>query len=196
LFIKTAGGGEILIVCLYVDDLIFTGNDQMLFAQFKNSMMSAFDMTDLGRMRFFLGIEVLQRTDGIFISQRKYVQEILERFKMDQYNSVHNLAVPSFKLTKDEEGIKVDSTLYKQIVGSLMYLTATRPDLMFIVSLISRYMESPAESHLLAAKRVLKYIKGMTNFGIFYKKGGNAEFFRYMDNDYAGDQEDRRSTSG
>jgi hypothetical protein len=196
LFIKTAGGGEILIVCLYVDDLIFIGNDQKLFAQFKNSMMSAFDMTDLGRMRFFLGIEVLQRTDGIFISQRKYAQEILERFKMDQYNSVHNPAVPSFKLTKDEEGIKVDSTLYKQIVGSLMYLTATRPDLMFIVSLISRYMESPAESHLLAAKRVLKYIKGMTNFRIFYKKGGNAEFFGYMDNDYAGDQEDRRSTSG
>jgi hypothetical protein len=109
----------------------------MLFAQFKNSMMSAFDMTDLGRMRFFLGIEVLQRTDGIFISQRKYAHEILERFKMDQCNSVHNPAVPGFKLTKDEEGIKVDSTLYKQIVGSLMYLTATRPDFMFIVSLIS-----------------------------------------------------------
>ena len=96
LFIKTAGGGKILIVCLYVDDLIFTGNDDMLFAQFKNSMMTAFDMTDLGRMRFFLGIEVLQRTDGIFISQRKYAQEIMERFKMGQCNSVHNPAVPGF----------------------------------------------------------------------------------------------------
>jgi transposase InsO family protein len=196
LFIKTAGGGKILIVCLYVDDLIFTGNDHMLFAQFKNSMMTTFDMTDLGRMRFFLGIEVLQRTDGIFISQRKYAQEILERFKMDQCNSVHNPAVPGFKLTKDEGGVKVDSTLYKQIVGSLMYLTATRPDLMFIVSLISRYMESPTESHLLAAKRILRYIKGTTNFGIFYKKGGNTEFFGYTDSDYAGDQDDRRSTSG
>jgi hypothetical protein len=95
---------------------------------------------------------------------------------MDQCNSVHNPAVPGFKLTKDEGGVKVDSTLYKQIVGSLMYLTATRPDLMFIVSLISRYMESPTERHLLAAKRILRYIKGTTNFGIFYKKGGNTEF--------------------
>jgi hypothetical protein len=159
----------------------------MLFAQFKNSMMTTFDMTDLGRMRFFLGIEVLQRTDGIFISQCKYAQEILERFKMDHCNSVHNPAVPGFKLTKDEGGVKVDSTLYKQIVGSLMYLTATRPDLMFIVSLISRYMESPTESHLLAAKRILRYIKGTTNFGIFYKKGGNTKFFGYTDSDYAGD---------
>jgi hypothetical protein len=148
LFIRTVDGGKILIVCLYVDDLIFTDNDPMLFEQLKTSMMTEFNMTDLGRMRFFLGIEVLQRTDGIFISQRKYAQELLQRFKMNQCNSVHNPAVPGFKLTKDEEGITVDSTFYKQIVGSLMYLTATRPDLMFIVSLISRYMERPTESHL------------------------------------------------
>jgi hypothetical protein len=140
-------------------------------------MMTEFDMTDLGRMIFFLGIEVLQRTDGIFISQRKYAQELLQRFKMNQCNSVHNPAVPGFKLTKDEEGITVDSTFYKQIVGSFMYLTATRPDLMFIVSLISRYMERPTKSHLQAAKRVLRYVKGTTSFGIFYKKGGSAEFF-------------------
>jgi hypothetical protein len=140
-------------------------------------MMTEFDMTDLGRMIFFLGIEVLQRTDGIFISQCKYAQELLQRFKMNQCNSVHNPAVPGFKLTKDEEGITVDNTFYKQIVGSLMYLTATRPDLMFIVSLISRYMERPTKSHLQAAKRVLRYVKGTTSFGIFYKKGGSAEFF-------------------
>jgi len=196
LFIRTVDGGKILIVCLYVDDLIFTGNDPMLFEQLKNSMMTEFDMTDLGRMRFFLGIEVLQRTDGIFISQRKYAQKLLERFKMNQCNSIHNPAIPGFKLTKDEEGITADSTFYKQIVGSLMYLMATRLDLMFIVSLISRYMEKPTESHLLTAKRVLRYVKGMTIFGIFYKKGGSAEFFGYTDSDFAGDQDDRKSTSG
>jgi hypothetical protein len=196
LFIRTVDGGKILIVCLYVDDLIFTGNDPMLFEQLKTSIMTEFNMTDLGRMRFFLGIEVLQRTDGIFISQCKYAQELLQRFKMNQCNSVHNPAVPGFKLTKDEEGIIVDSTFYKQIVGSLMYLTATRPDLMFIVNLISRYMERPTESHLQAAKRVLRFVKGTTSFGIFYKKGGSAEFFGYTDSDFAGDQDDRKSTSG
>ena len=196
LFIKTADGGKILIVCLYVDDLIFTGNDEVMFEQFKKSMKIEFDMTNLGRMKYFLCIEVLQKADGIFITQRKYAQEILERFNMDQCNSVHNPVVPGFKLTKDEGGVEVDSTVYKQMVGSLMYLTATRPDLMFIVSLISRYMERPTESHLLAAKRALRYIKGTVSLGMFYKKGVSEELVGYTDSDYAGDQDDKKSTSG
>lgn len=100
---------------------------------------------------------------------------------MDQCNSVHNPVVPGFKLTKDKEGVEVDSTLYKQMVGSLMYLTATRPDLMFIVSLISRYMERPTEFHLLAAKRALRYVKGTVSFGMFYPNRGREELIGYMD---------------
>jgi hypothetical protein len=115
---------------------------------------------------------------------------------MKQCNPVHNPIVPGFKLTKDENGVKIDGTLYKQIVGSLMYLTATRPDLMFVVSLISMYMERPTETHLQAAKRVLRYVKGTVNFGLFYKKGGTKELVGYTDSDYAGDQNDRKSTSG
>ena len=115
---------------------------------------------------------------------------------MNQCNPVHNPIVPGFKLTKDENGVKIDGTLYKQIVGSLMYLTATRPDLMFVVSLISRYMKRPTETHLQAAKRVLRYVKGTVNFGLFYKKGGTQELVGYTDSDYAGDQNDRKSTSG
>jgi len=138
LFIKTTGGGTALFVCLYFDDLIFTGNDAAMFKDFKQPMMSEFEMTDLGKMKYFLGIEVLQKLDGVFIGQRKYAQEVLDRFKMDQCNPVKNPVVPEHKLSKDEDGERVDSTLYKQIVGSLMYLTATRPDITFIVSLISR----------------------------------------------------------
>ncbi|KAM1556843.1 hypothetical protein PS2_040150 [Malus domestica] len=196
LFIKVAEEGKILIACLYVDDLIFTGNDKMMFEQFKKSMMVEFDMTDLGKMRYFLGIEVIQGSEGIFISQRKYAQEILERFNMDQCNPVLNPIVPGLKLTKDEGGIEVDGTVYKQMVGSLMYLTATRPDLMFVVSLISRYMERPTEVHMQAVKRVLRYIKGTTDLGILYKEGGTEEVIGYTDSDYAGDQDDRKSTSG
>ena len=97
---------------------------------------------------------------------------------------------------KDEGGVKVDQTYYKQVVGSLMYLTATRLDMMFVVSLISRYMENPTEMHLQVAKRALRYLKGTTEFGIFYKKGGDEEFVAYTDSDYAGDLEDKKSTLG
>jgi hypothetical protein len=196
LFIKTDREGNILIVSLYVDDLIFTGNNELMFAEFKTSMLREFDMTDLGRMRFFLGIEVLQRPEGIYICQRKYASEVLKRFKMENSNSVHNPIAPGCKLYNDENGACVDETLFKQMVGCLMYLTATRPDLMFAVCLISRYMAKPTKLHLLAAKRILRYLRGTTELGIFYKKGGREGLIGYTDSDYAGDLEDRKSTSG
>ena len=178
LFIKTGKGGKILIVCLYVDDLIFIGNDEIMFVEFKKSMMLEFDITDLGKMRYFLGIEVMQRSDDIFINQKKYTQEVLERFSMDKCNPVHNPMVPGFELMKNGDGVRVDSTFYKKIVGSLMYLTATRPDVMFVVSLISRFVDCPTELHLQSAKRILRYLKGTIDFGVFYKKGGNEELIR------------------
>ncbi|RVW91534.1 Retrovirus-related Pol polyprotein from transposon TNT 1-94 [Vitis vinifera] len=106
LFIKTNKKGKVLIVSLYVDDLIFTGNDELMFAEFKHSMKHEFDMTDLGKMRYFLGLEVLQKSDGIFISQKKYALEVLNIFGMDKSNSVFNPIVPGCKLVKDEGGVK------------------------------------------------------------------------------------------
>ena len=103
-------------------------------------------------MHFFLGIEVLQRSDGIYICQRNYALEVLKRFGMMESNSVNNPIVPGCKINKDEDGITVDETYYKQLVGSLLYLTATRPDLMFAASLLSRFMNNPSQNHLGAAK--------------------------------------------
>jgi len=122
-FVRQMDEGKMLIVCLYVDDLIFMGNDASMFSTFKHSMMTEFDMTDLGRMSYFLGLEVLQTSDGISISQRKYAQEVLTRFNMSQCNAVHNPVVPGFKIMKDEGGVEVDNTMFKRIMGSLMYLT-------------------------------------------------------------------------
>ncbi|KAK2968675.1 hypothetical protein RJ640_001578 [Escallonia rubra] len=185
-----------LIVCLYVDDLIFTGNDSTMFDKFKRSMMVEFDMSDLGMMHYFLGIEVKQSAAGIFISQKKYVQEILDRFQMKNCNSVSTPTEFGLKLSKDQGGKQVNSTLYKQIVGSLMYLTTTRPDIMYSVSLISRYMENPTELHLLAAKRIFRYLKGTIDFGLLYKKGEKSYLIGFTDSDYAGDIDDWKSTSG
>ncbi|KAF2310020.1 hypothetical protein GH714_006271 [Hevea brasiliensis] len=126
-----------------------------MFEKFKESMMVEFDMSDLGLMHYFLSIEVKQSTTGIFISQKKYAQEILERFQMKNCNFVSTPMEMGLKLVKEPDGRKVDSTLDKQIVGSLMYLTTTRPAILHAVSLINRYMEHPKEIHLLAAKRIL-----------------------------------------
>ena len=131
-------------------------------------MKLEFDMIDLGKMKYFLGVEVLQNPEGIYISQRKYAKEVLDRFRMVKSNSVKNLIVPGVKLMKDEERAKVNATMYKQLVGSLIYLTATRPDFMYVVSLISRFMASPTELHLQVAKRVLRYLKGIVDLGVFY----------------------------
>ena len=115
---------------------------------------------------------------------------------MDISNLVKNPIVPGCKLSKDEKGAKVDASVFKQVVGSLMYLTATRPDLMYGASLISRFMSCPTEQHWLAAKRLLRYLKGTTDLGIHYKKGGCKQLIAYSDSDFAGDVDDRKSTSG
>lgn len=195
LFVKIEGA-KILIISLYVDDLIFTGNDIGICEKFKSSMKLEFDMTDLGKMKYFLGVEIQQSSEGIHMCQRKYAQEVLDRFGMKNCNSVKNPIVPGTKLTKECGGADVDATLFKQMVGSLMYLTATRPDMMYVVCLISRYMAKPKEAHMLAAKRVLRYLKGTIEMGVFYKRGVKNELLAYTDSDYAGDIDDRRSTSG
>jgi len=132
-------------------------------------MMIEFDMCDPGRMKHFLGVEVLQNSNEIFICQRRYAREVLARFAMASSNVVKNPIVPGTKLKK-EGGTKVDTTLFKQVVGSLMYLIVTRPDLMYVVSIISSYMSRPTMSHWLAVKRIMRHVKGTTELGILYKK--------------------------
>jgi hypothetical protein len=147
LFIKSGDKDDILLVSLYVDDLIFTSNNLSLVEEFKNSMKKKFDMPDLGKMRYFLGVEVEQSQKGIFIHQQKYASEILARFGMDNCNKVCNPIVHGCKLIKNENGMASDSTLYKQMVGSLMYLLATRPDLAYSVCLVARFMDRPTEEN-------------------------------------------------
>jgi hypothetical protein len=179
-----------------VDNLIFTGDDEQMMLEFKKSMMKVFDITDLGKIRFFLGIEVLQQVNGIYICQRNYAMEVLKRFGMEESNTMMNPIVPDFKAGKIGEGNGIDETYYKQIVGSLMYITATRPNIMFVVSFISRFMARLTELHLQAAKRVLRYLKGTVDYGIFYKKNENKQLVTFTDSDYARDIEDKKSTSG
>nr|GEX96297.1 hypothetical protein [Tanacetum cinerariifolium] len=170
------------------------GNDEGMLDEFKCSMKDEFEMTDMGKMRYFLGIEVFQSPAGIHVSRQKYAVEILTRFNMLDCNAVVNPIVPRCKL-KLEEGEHMDETLYKSLVGSLMYITTTRPNIQFVVSYISRFVSKPTEVHFAVAKRVLRYLQGTLDYGIWYKRGdGRMEVF--TDSDFAGDQNDRKSTSG
>eukprot|EP00253_Pinus_taeda_P022328 PITA_22328 len=146
LYIKEKDG-KILIVVLYVDDFIFTSNDDCLIENFKTVMKEEFEMTDMGLLRYFLGIEVDQNENGIFISQARYVNEVLERFNMQDSKAAITPTVMGLKLSKEDSSKDFNPSLYKSIVGSLMYLTTTRPDIMFAISLISRFMERPKEGH-------------------------------------------------
>ena len=177
--------GKLLIVSIYVDDLKFIGNDKVMFNEFKTSLKNEFDVTDLGIMKFFLGVEVVQNHEGIYIHQRKYAQEVLQKFGMKNSNATKNPMVLGFKLTKDEGCTKVDTTQYKQTIESLMYITVFRSYLMYVMSLLSRYIEKPTKLHMMEVKRILRYLKGTSAMRICYKKGtGNDKIVAYSDNDY------------
>eukprot|EP00253_Pinus_taeda_P025349 PITA_25349 len=172
------------------------GNDDYLIENFKTVMKDEFEMTDMGLLRYFLGIEVDQNENGIFISQARYINEVLSRFNMQECKAAITPTVMGLKLSKEDISKDFDPSLYKSIVGSLMYLTATRPDIMFAVSLISTFMERPKEAHWQAEKRILRYVKGTKKFGILYNVSEHSDLVGYTDSDWARSVDDQKSTSG
>ncbi|KAH9751570.1 hypothetical protein KPL71_014344 [Citrus sinensis] len=129
--------GDILIVCLYVDDLVFTGSNPSLFEEFKRVMIKEFEMTDIGLTAYYLGIEVKQKEEDIFISQESYANEILKKFKMNDCKPISTPVECGVRLSKLDEGEDIDPTFFKILVGSLRYLTCTRPDIVYAVGLVS-----------------------------------------------------------
>eukprot|EP00253_Pinus_taeda_P034533 PITA_34533 len=195
LYIKE-NDSKIIIVVSYVDDLIFTSNDASLIANFEAVMKNEFEMTDLDFLRYFLGIEVDQSENGVFISQDKYVKAVLKRFHMQNNKATVTSIVVGLKLTKEDSSKDFDPKLYKSIVGTLMYLTATRPDIMHVVSLISKFMERPKETHWQATKRILRYVNGTKGFGILYSSSESFKLTSYTDSDWSRSVDDRKITSG
>ena len=130
IYVKKKADGSILFACLYVDDLIFTDNNPTMFEDFKQSMVHEFEMTYIGLMSHFLGLEVTQKEEGSFVSQSGYAKDILERFKMESYNPVSTPVENGVELRKSKVG-NVDPTYFKSLVGSLRYLTCTRPDILY-----------------------------------------------------------------
>jgi len=159
-YVKKGIEGNQLLICPYVDDLIVTGSDVNKIEAFKSQMMREFEMSDLGKLTYFLGMEFIEVAEGLVMHQMKYASDILKRFNMMNCNSSSSPAETNMKLVMNEEEEPVDPTLFKQIVGSLRYLCNSRLDIAYAVGIISRFMSKPRASHLLAAKRVMRYIKG------------------------------------
>ncbi|GJV18056.1 retrovirus-related pol polyprotein from transposon TNT 1-94 [Tanacetum coccineum] len=189
-------GKHILLVQIYVDDIIFASTDPKACDIFSNKMSSKFQMSMMGQMSFFLGLQVSQNPRGIFINQSKFALEILKKFGMDSCDPVDTPMVDRLKLDEDPLGIPVDQTRFRSMVGSLMYLTASRPDLVFTVCMCDRYQASPTKKHLEALKRVFRYLRGTINWGLWYPKYTTMALTAYADADHAGCQDTRRSTSG
>jgi len=196
LYIKFDEKGHVLLISLYVDDLIITGNSEKLIDGIKEQMSQVFEMKDLGELHYCLGLEVWRNAGRTFVTQGKYVRELLRKFRMDQCNAVSVPMQQNLKLHLNDGSNEADGTLYRQLVGSLNYLTTTRPDIAYSVSVLSQFMARPLDSHWQAAKAVLRYLKGTVDFGIEYTDSSDVQLTGFSDSDWAGNPDDRRSTTG
>ena len=185
-----------LWVGVYVDDLIIMGSSPEEIDMFKISKKDRFEMTDFGLLNSYLGIQVMQEEDEIKICQTRYALKILNMFNMSDCNASKTPMECRLKLNRDGEGSEVEPTLFRRIIGCLRYLTLTRPDLIYSVSYLSPFMSKPYSNHMTAAKRILRYVKGTTDYGLKYKSDKECELIGYYDCDYAGDLDDTKSTSG
>ncbi|GKD19690.1 putative ribonuclease H-like domain-containing protein [Tanacetum coccineum] len=153
---------------IYVNDIIFGSTKRSWCDEFEALMKSRFQMSSMGELTFFIGLQVKQKEDGIFISKDKYVAEILKKFDFASVKTASTLIETQKSLTKDEEAANVDVHLYRSMIGSLMYLTASRPDIMFAVCACSRFQVTLKTSHLNAVKRIFRYLKGKPKLGLWY----------------------------
>ncbi|CAJ2661640.1 unnamed protein product [Trifolium pratense] len=187
---------DILIIQIYVDDIIFGSTNASLCKNFSKIMQDEFEMSMMGELKFFLGIQINQKKEGTYVHQSKYTKELLKKFNLDDCKIMNTPMHSTTNMSKSEDEGKVDQKVYRGMIGSLLYLTASRPDILFSVCLCARFQSDPRESHLTAVKRIFRYLKGTTNLGLLYKKSNDYVLNGFCDADYAGDKIERKSTSG
>ncbi|GJV36287.1 putative ribonuclease H-like domain-containing protein [Tanacetum coccineum] len=195
LFIKK-DKNDIMLVQVYVDDIIFGSTNRSWCDEFEALTKSRFQMSSMGELTFFLGLQVKQKEYGIFISQDKYVAKILKKFDFVNVKTVSTPIETQKPLVKDKEASDVDAHLYRSMIGSLMYLTASRPDIMFAICVCSRFQVTSKTSHLNAVKRIFRYLKGKPKLGLWYPRMSSFDLEAYSDSDYAGANLDRKPTTG
>ena len=188
-------GQSIVLLLIYVDDIIVTGNDNNIISDLISTLSSEFSLKDLGSLHYFLGLEVKYLPNGLFVSQTKYIRDLLEHTKMMECTPINTpMALKSIITPSDEQPI--DLTQYRQLVGSLQYLTFTRPDIVHAVNKACQHFQAPTKADLRAVKRILRYLKGTMEHGIRFFKQSSLRLTGFCDANWAGCTNTRRSTSG
>ncbi|GJX17081.1 putative ribonuclease H-like domain-containing protein [Tanacetum coccineum] len=181
----------VFIKLLELDDIIFGSTNKSFSTEFEQLMHKRFQMSSMGELTFFLGLQVEQRKDGIFLSQDKYVYDILKKFGFFSVKTTSTPIETHKSLATNAAELDVDVHLYRSMIGSLMYITSSRPDIMFVVCACSRFQVTPKASHMHAVKRIFRYLKGQPTLGLWYPKDSPLDLIAYSDSDYAGASIDR-----
>nr|AAT81710.1 putative polyprotein [Oryza sativa Japonica Group]ABF97617.1 retrotransposon protein, putative, Ty1-copia subclass [Oryza sativa Japonica Group] len=187
---------DIFVCQIYVDDIIFGCTNKSFSEEFSRMMTKRFEMSMIGELKFFLGLQIKQLKEGTFICQTKYLKDMLKKFGMENAKLIHTPMPSNGHLDLNEQGKDVDQKVYRSIIGSLLYLCASRPDIMLSVCMCARFQAAPKECYLVAVKRILRYLVHTPNLGLWYTKGARFDLIGYADADYAGCKVDRKSTSG
>lgn len=199
LFIRHTSAGMVALL-LYVDDIVITGSDTAGIHEVIYELSMVFDMKDLGPLSYFLGLEVTRVKPGIFLSQTKYATDLLIKSGMDTIRSCSSPCLPHYQMTKSQGTPLKDPTVYRSIVGALQYLTSSRPDIAYAVNTVCQFMTSPTDVHYAAVKRILRYLQGTLQKGLFFSSTGalnnSVHIKAFCDADWAGEVIQRRSTTG
>ena len=187
-----------LIMVVYVDDMLLTGPNQKHIADFKADLHASFEMSDLGHLHHYLGIQFMQVDGGIALCQSKYIDTLLQRFNLEDCKPIATPMETGLRLSLHDAGDAFDAVLYQQAVGCLIYLCITQLDIQFVVSQMSRFMHCPGVKHWQAVKRIFRYLSGTQSLGLFYPKGGSLppDLHAFSDSDWAGCYDTHVSTSG
>lgn len=193
-FLKTAS--LTVFVLIYVDDILVTGNNGDYLAAFTQKLNNMFSLKDLGSLSYFLGIEVCRDKSGIFLSQGKYISDVLQRFNMSGCASVSTPMVTGKKFTAKDGKLMDDPYVYRRAIGSLQYITTTRPDISFAVNKLSQFLAAPTDVHSAGVKRIMRYLKGTKQLGLHLKPVDSLKIVAFTDADWATDLDDWKSIGG
>jgi hypothetical protein len=187
--------GKYLFICqIYVDDIIFGSTNKSFCDKFSKIMTDRFEISMMEVLTFFLGLQIKQTKEGTFISQTKYTRDILKKFGMDKTKPIKTPMCTNGYLDLDLGGTSIDQKVYRSMIGSLLYLSASIPNIMLSVCMCTKFQTTPKDCHLRAVKRIMRYLVLTPNLGLWYPKGSHFELLGYSDTDYAGCKVDRKST--